>query len=432
MDKKLEKKLYDLSENLMSESKHIQQQTYEKLLELLNVYPDNLFILNCLAFHNEFNLNNFDEAERLYKKILEIDPNDKEATQNLETLREKAKEKPNQQQNQKQKPQKETKQKSEEKTINSTNIKSNNINWLPTPILLILKIIILGLFIYFLFPYLLFGYNDKNITNTQTYNLAPGPENILKINSPQDFNRMTKNQIYEIRKSFVKKSIFNTSDYQPSSEIFGGIVDGKPWWGINQIVCSPYRQKNFDRTKGLSAVSKYINNPNMLIAVMFPFNFPSESDRIGYCTKEYSKTIPYELLYFKDKNLIVAKYKIDKKILKSYLRWSGRDRKYFLSMTGLNAKDFGYNYAFAYNLKNIQMTETNNLSNEITTFTDYIHVGGSCKHPEGCNNLSPYQSNLDFELKRFPAEITIKLWKNKPLNQYVKADMYYKLVFKKL
>ena len=34
-----------------------------------------------------------------------------------------------------------------------------------------------------------------------------------------------------------------------------------------------------------------------------------------------------------------------------------------------------------------------------------------------------------FSVRRLPAEINIKLWKKKPINKYVKADMYYKIIF---
>ena len=74
-------------------------------------------------------------------------------------------------------------------------------------------------------------------------------------------------------------------------------------------------------------------------------------------------------------------------------------------------------------------SDYNNATKDISTFRDYIHRGGSCRYKDGCNNISPMQNDLMFSVRRLPAEINIKLWKKKPINKYVKADMYYKIIF---
>ncbi len=412
MDSIHKKELENIIKILQSEDYSNYEQAYNKLLELDRTYPDNPDIQIWIAYYLLYTDLDPREAMDYCKRCLEINPDNEIAKTVLEDCYIAIK----------------LKKKQSEPPVYNT----QTYNFPPAKYILIVKIIIILAVIYFLFPNVLFGSNDFKIAKINSYIGNYKTENILPINPPQEYNGFTKQQIYDIRKNFVKKSIFNTPQYSPNDEIFGRIVDGKPWWGINQIVCSPYKQKDFDRTTGISAVSKYINNPNMLIQVMFPFNYNLEYDRIGYCSSEYSKTIPYQLVYLKKENLIIAKYKLDKRVLKSYLNWNGEKRKYFLNIVGLNAKDFGYNYAYAYNLKNMHMTEKNNLSNKLTSFLDFIHLGGSCKHPQGCNNLSPYQANLDFELDYLPAEMTIKLWKKKPMNNYTKADFYYRLVFEKL
>lgn len=71
-----------------------------------------------------------------------------------------------------------------------------------------------------------------------------------------------------------------------------------------------------------------MNNPNILVGTVFPFNFFKEYDSIGYCTAEYAKTFPKKMEYIKDKNLIIATYDMDKRILNSFINWRGRRRHY--------------------------------------------------------------------------------------------------------
>lgn len=103
-----------------------------------------------------------------------------------------------------------------------------------------------------------------------------------------------------------------------------------------------------------------------------------------------------------------------------------------MNLTGLNARDLGYKYGYISDLKNIVMSESVNMSNTVYEFRDFIHVGYSCKVEGGCNNISPHQTELDYEFNSLPAEMTIKLWKTKPISPKVHADFYYRLVFEKL
>jgi hypothetical protein len=293
-----------------------------------------------------------------------------------------------------------------------------------------LKLIIFAIVIYYLFPIVYFGFSDAKLP--ETANLTKNDYTELKINMPEDYTGFSKQKIYNIRETAVKNSIFYTKDYKPNEDIFGGIESGKHWWGIKSSVCSYHKDKTPDNTKGVSTVSKYIENPDLLVTTMFPFSNFIEYDKIGYCTAEYPKLIPTDLWYIKDKNLIVAKFPIDKKMLKARINWQGHTSPYFLNLTGLNARDFGYNYIFASKLTNINMMEYDNISKDDYLIRDYIHVGGSCKYPGGCNNISPHQTEFDYNINNLPAEITLKLWKKKPITPYKKADFYVRLVFEEL
>ena len=62
-------------------------------------------------------------------------------------------------------------------------------------------------------------------------------------------------------------------------------------------------------------------------------------------------------------------------------------------------------------------------------FLDFIHLGNACKVDGGCNNASPYQPEMAFYFRKFPADMTLSLWKNKPIYKNQPADIYLKMIF---
>ena len=258
--------------------------------------------------------------------------------------------------------------------------------------------------------------NNKNVIN-------------LEINPLESFNGKTKKEIYEIRKEYVKKSLFYTQSYKPNEDIFGQIVDGKDWWGLEPLVCS---RANEVTTTGVSAVSRFINNPDLLIQTYFPFNLTYDERFFEYCNGRFSRNIPLEMTYENSKKTITAKYEMSPFVYKNTVNYYGmKDIKYPLILSGLNARDFGYDYMYINSYHNIKMLHENNASRQIHKIQDYIHVGGSCRMPGGCNNMSPRQPELEFNILALPAEMEIKLWKTKPLLPNFPGDIYFKIIFEK-
>ena len=109
--------------------------------------------------------------------------------------------------------------------------------------------------------------------------------------------------------------------------------------------------------------------------------------------------------------------------------YGGGREPYYITLQGLNAKDFGYKHGKIYNLYNISMRNTPNASEHFYEFADYIHLGGSCKKEGGCNNISPYQSELDFHINELPAELTVGLRKKDSDIFDTNYDFKYKIVF---
>lgn len=249
----------------------------------------------------------------------------------------------------------------------------------------------------------------------------------IAINPLECYNGNTKAEMYDIRKSYVKKSIFATPDYQPREEVFGSIQDGKPWWHID--ACS---RPDVDNTYGVSSLSRFINNPSLLLPVYFSFSLKYHDDYKEYCNGNFSKTIPDAASYNPSENMITVKYPMSKYVTNHRLNhyYGQKNILYPLILSGLNARDFGYDYIYINNRNNIDMvSSSSNASQHVYKLLDYIHVGSSCKHPQGCNNHSPYQSEIEFVITSLPADMTIKLWKKEPITKELPADINYKIVF---
>ena len=387
----------------------------EKLIneidELLTFDPENTEVLSLKGFYYEL-INDYKNAIVTYEKILEIDPNNETAKQsrkdciyfykNIRDLDERI-----------------------EKHENKFNAQSI-LEKLPVSILVSAKIIIFLVIIFYYFPFFIFGYKDNNILKINDYSNFQ----TLKINPSSEYDYLSKQQIFDIRKQHVKNSLFDKENYEPNTTVFGSIVDNKPWWGSIKCNQLNYKGDYHENIQGPAKVSVLMNNPNALVGLSMPYIPWDIGTNKEFCTSDYSNFSPISLQYDEKDKLIIAKYYLTKNFLKLRTKVNNRYTRYLIQLSGLNARDFGYDYMYIFDTKNIKMySEYNNATEDISTFRDYIHQGGSCKFKDGCNNISPMQNDLIFSVKSLPAEINIKLWKKKPINKYIKADMYYKIIF---
>ncbi len=410
---KLENFIENLEPSTIDSKKDEIEQLINEINELLAFEPENTEVLSLKGFFYEL-INDYKNALVTYKRILEIDPNNEIAKKSVEdcTYYEKNLQDLDQRLN------------NHSKKFSSPLI----FEKLPVSVLVSVKIIILLIIIFCYFPFFIFGYNDKNILKNNNYSNFE----VLNVNSPSEYDYLSKQQIFDIRKNHVKNSLFNNVSYEPNTEVFGNIIDNKPWWGSIRCNQLNYKGDYHENIEGPSNVSVQMNNPNALVGLSMPYIPWDIGNNKEFCTSDYAKFLPLSLQYNRKDKLIVAKYKLTKKFLKLRTNINGKLTRYVIQLSGLNARDFGYDYMYIFDEKNIKMySEYNNATEDISTFRDYIHLGGSCKYKDGCNNISPMQNNLMFSVTHLPAEINIKLWKKKPINKYVKADMYYRIIFDK-
>lgn len=410
---KLENFIENLEPSTIDSKKDEIEQLINEINELLVFEPENTEVLSLKGFFYEL-INDYKNALVTYKRILEIDPNNEIAKKSVEDCT------------------------YYEKNLQDLDKRFDNYSRkfdsplifekLPVRVLVSVKIIILLIIIFCYFPFFIFGYNDKNILKNNNYSNFE----VLNVNSPSEYDYLSKQQIFDIRKNYVKNSLFNNASYEPNTEVFGNIIDNKPWWGSIRCNQLNYKGDYHENIEGPSNVSVQMNNPNALVGLSMPYIPWDIGNNKEFCTSDYAKFLPLSLQYNRKDKLIVAKYKLTKKFLKLRTNINGKLTRYVIQLSGLNARDFGYDYMYIFNENNIKMySEYNNATEDISTFRDYIHLGGSCHYKDGCNNISPMQNNLMFSVTHLPAEINIKLWKKKPINKYVKADMYYRIIFDK-
>lgn len=396
--------------------------------ELLRISPDNLEVLDikALMLINSSD-SNTKEIVEIYEHMLKIAPPDsiyaKEAREMIKIYKDLDTD--------------------NSYISNSSNESFSLMGLVPIRLLVGIKLIIIAIIAVFILNKYYVNKQENNVTEKLNYvatsavttnnNISFNDKDFvdLNINKPTNYNFKSKNEIYNIRKSYVLKSKFAKRNYAPNEAVFGSIVDYKPWWGLISCDNPDYHGDYHERIEGPSKVSVQMNNPDALVQVSLPYLIWGTDYNREYCTSEYSKFIPYSLKFSKKYNAYVLKYELTRAFLNYRTNINNKTYRYPLQLSGLNARDFGYNYVYAYNTTNIKMFSYSDfdMTNSIVTFADYVHLGGSCKYKDGCNNISPMQDGLMFRVTELPATISLKLWKNYPSSPSEKPDLYYQIVF---
>ena len=240
------------------------------------------------------------------------------------------------------------------------------------------------------------------------------------------YNEKTKEEIFEIRKEFVRNSIFKNTEYTPSEYALGQIESNKPWISTN--VCNTDGRANIE---GDSEESRFLNNPSVLVAFDFPYNFNLASNK-PECNDPKNNLMPIQVEYEESEKILTVKFE-------DLSFETPKNKNYLYQLKAINAVDFGYKYAYIDKTKSdfdeyLYFTEENNITNQITELKDFIHLGNSCGIEGGCNNGSPNQPMLQFKLYPYEnrpnkdAVIYIKFWKEMPQNSNASPDFVEKII----
>lgn len=247
-----------------------------------------------------------------------------------------------------------------------------------------------------------------------------GPVEIT-VNEPVELDGISREELFRLRGDLVMNySDLIVGNYHPSQAPFGQIVSGKPWWGLMGISCRGPGEQGIE---GPSEESRYLLNPFLLLGVDEQLAWPTKGD----CFTVYPHLL--SLTFDAQNKTATAVYDI-KRLFKE---WKEVPRLFGpgFHLVNYNARDFGYNYVAIdrKRVMNVQPEGKARIFHEPIYLAGFIHLGGSCGYPGGCNNGSPTQTDLFFDIKELPAEATCKLWKNKPANINQPADFIFVIKF---
>ncbi|MCO6429780.1 MAG: hypothetical protein J5J00_02885 [Deltaproteobacteria bacterium] len=239
--------------------------------------------------------------------------------------------------------------------------------------------------------------------------LAPNDEHLrIELNPPSEFDYRSISEILEIRKRVVEQyAVITGSSYRPSSHVFGEIVDGSPWWGLHGLYFYGPGEKGIE---GPSEESRFINNPLLLVGLLEPRAWVTRLQPAAF--QEYFPT-PRSLIFFPSEAKAECVYNVS-----GYLkhlegnRYSGYQNR-IVSLSAYNARDFGYNYLYVDPANSLGI-DVDSRPVKPVPIRHYIHKGGSCGYPGGCNNMSPYQEEMQLKIQSLPARASIRLWRADP------------------
>jgi len=249
----------------------------------------------------------------------------------------------------------------------------------------------------------------------------------LNINPPSDLNFKSRSEIIELRRRFIyEHPELLCYQYVPMGSIFDGIEDGKPWCGLEGDMLYGPGEKSI---LGPSEESRFLNNPFVVVAAninvsRYNFNDAKYSDIDDFAHRSFVPfyLLPSQAVMYPQQSREILTYKVSE--------WLGTvercmETKFKLEeapfdLVAYNARDLGYNFMQVDSAYSKGLNKTGSQPVEINQF---IHCGGSCGYPGGCNNMSPYSKDLfDFHLTSLPAQAVVYLWRQKPSGSKQAAD----------
>jgi hypothetical protein len=239
----------------------------------------------------------------------------------------------------------------------------------------------------------------------------------LALQPPTELDFLSKADILQRRQAAVMQyPELLSGSYTPAPAVFGQIVDGRPWWGLEGQFFYGQGEQSI---AGLSEEARFIVNPYLLVAVDFHVWWG------GQITAAELPTLPLTCQ-------------------PQTLRWQPRaawaeasysaaciarqmDAPFYL--VAYNARDLGLNYLY------LSYADSNHIYKENAPqaplkIPQFIHRGGSCGYPGGCNNMSPYTAALDdLRITALPAHLVIWLWKTQPASLEQAPDLIFVIKF---
>ncbi|MDZ4834389.1 MAG: hypothetical protein SGJ27_11485 [Candidatus Melainabacteria bacterium] len=249
----------------------------------------------------------------------------------------------------------------------------------------------------------------------------------ITIVPPEDFNFKTRMQLSLLRyKAAMRYPQLLCKQYVPDSATFGQIADKKPWWGVIGLA---YYGAGNNSIKGVSVQSMDFLNPYLLVSdnTVGPLPKDKVSEQDLWSTKLPMQMQATNLKWYPQaKRAEVtyerSQYEQEMSTKFNFTRFKLRGQT---SLTMTNARDLGFNYVYipASWASNVKIGSAMKTAMPIPHF---IHCGGGCGYPGGCNNVSPATDWTDrFEIEKLPAKIGFSFWIDAPKTGREPPDMTF-------
>lgn len=213
---------------------------------------------------------------------------------------------------------------------------------------------------------------ERQAANVTAVQLAP----------PGDLDGLTKAALYERRTQAAHRQpallkILRPKGYAPSNEVFGGVVDGKPWWGTVGVTWYGPGPKSVE---GPSREGTFVDNPFLLLGAV------ALSYEIEHPPKPAPDILPQpqRLTWAADGSYGWAVYSLG-----DYCRQlEVHEQRFFLHT--YNARDMGFR-TVAFDAASSPGVKPDNEAwlKQPMGLEEYLAPGPSCGVEGGCNNIQP-------------------------------------------
>ena len=240
----------------------------------------------------------------------------------------------------------------------------------------------------------------------------------IDIQPPVELDWKSKSEVLQLRSAAVQQyPELLAAEYVPDEAVFGQIVDGLPWWGME----GQYFYDSGERSiAGPSEESRFILNPYILVAASFYDWWQGRIAETELSTFPLT-CAPHDLYWWPREARAEVTYDAE---------CVNRGQNYTFVLIAYNARDFNLNYIFVSYQDSLNVTKPEIPAMPLAN-PQFIHQGNSCGYPGGCNNMSPYTPEIDgLEITELPARVIIWLWKHKPASPQQTPDMTFVLHFR--
>lgn len=235
-----------------------------------------------------------------------------------------------------------------------------------------------------------------------------------------DLDFKTKSDVVKLRTEAVAQyPELLAGTYRPSDEVFGQIVDGLPWWGV---LGAYYYGKGKLSIAGPSLHSQSIVNPYLIVVPDFGMRWHRSDvegiDEQTVCNRLYC--FPRNLRWYPKIGRVEVSYEAPCIL---------RNRAGVFSLSAFNARDLGLQYIYVSYPRSRNIFKQKSVAHAYRN-PQFIHRGGSCGYPGGCNNMSPRTPPLDdIFVSDLPCKVVVHLWERQPRSVDERPDIEYVMNF---